>query len=134
MGLAGSNERRQRQFRRRAGQHARRTHGVHHVGLRRGQRRIVNPPGAAFIFNEVTAHLTAQQRHMLSDKVALYSLGVMLGGAIPVLDGEPEFRPDLGLSEPADADFLPSAVGLVWRALILWLLLILLLTLANWAP
>ncbi len=62
------------------------------------------------------------------------ALGVMLGGAIPVLDGEPEFRPDLGLSEPADADFLPSAVGLVWRALILWLLLILLLTLANWAP
>ncbi len=40
---------------------------------------IVNPPGAAFIFNEVTAHLTAQQRRMLSDKVALYSLGVMLG-------------------------------------------------------
>jgi hypothetical protein len=29
---------------------------------------------------------------------------------------------------------LPSAVGLVWRALVLWLLLILLITLANWAP
>jgi multiple antibiotic resistance protein len=40
---------------------------------------IVNPPGAAFIFNEVTAHLTAAQRRMLSDKMALYSLGVMLG-------------------------------------------------------
>jgi hypothetical protein len=40
---------------------------------------IVNPPGAAFIFNEVTAHLTAAQRRTLSDKVALYSLGVMLG-------------------------------------------------------
>jgi multiple antibiotic resistance protein len=40
---------------------------------------IVNPPGAAFIFNEVTAHLSAAQRRMLSDKVALYSLGVMLG-------------------------------------------------------
>lgn len=40
---------------------------------------IVNPPGAAFIFNEVTAHLTAAQRRRLSDKVALYSLGVMLG-------------------------------------------------------
>jgi hypothetical protein len=25
-------------------------------------------------------------------------------------------------------------VGLVWRALVLWLLLTLLLTLANWAP
>ncbi len=40
---------------------------------------IVNPPGAAFIFNEVTAHLTAAQRRVLSDKVAFYSLGVMLG-------------------------------------------------------
>jgi len=29
---------------------------------------------------------------------------------------------------------LPSGVGLLWRALVLWLLLILLLTLANWAP
>jgi hypothetical protein len=29
---------------------------------------------------------------------------------------------------------LPSAIGLVWRALLLWLLLILLITLANWAP
>jgi hypothetical protein len=29
---------------------------------------------------------------------------------------------------------LPSGVGLIWRALVLWLLLILLLTLANWAP
>jgi hypothetical protein len=25
-------------------------------------------------------------------------------------------------------------VGLIWRALVLWLLLILLLTIANWAP
>jgi hypothetical protein len=33
-----------------------------------------------------------------------------------------------------EADILPSAVGLVWRALVLWLLLILLLTLANLAP
>ncbi len=38
------------------------------------------------------------------------------------------------MGEPAESDFLPSAVGLVWRALVLWLLLILLLTLAYWAP
>jgi adenosylcobinamide-phosphate synthase len=53
---------------------------------------------------------------------------------IPVLGGEPDFRPELGLGEAADPDLLPSAVGLGWRALILWLLLMLLLTLANWAP
>jgi cobalamin biosynthesis protein CobD/CbiB len=62
------------------------------------------------------------------------ALGVTLGGPLPVAIGEPEFRPELGLGDPPDADLLPSAVGLVWRALVLWLLLILLLTLANWAP
>lgn len=62
------------------------------------------------------------------------ALGVTLGGALPGLSGEPEFRPELGIGEPAEAELLPSAVGLVWRTLVLWLLLILLLTLANWAP
>lgn len=62
------------------------------------------------------------------------ALGVQLGGPLPVLGREPEDRPELGTGEPADPDLLPSAVGLVWRALTLWLLLILLLTLANWAP
>jgi adenosylcobinamide-phosphate synthase len=62
------------------------------------------------------------------------ALGVVLGGPLPVTGGEPDVRPELGLGEEPDADLLPSAVGLVWRALVLWLLLILLLTLANWAP
>lgn len=62
------------------------------------------------------------------------ALGVALGGALPGLSGEPEFRPELGMGEPAEAELMPSAVGLIWRALVLWLLLILLLTLANWAP
>ncbi len=62
------------------------------------------------------------------------ALGVLLGGPLPVAGAEPEFRPELGLGEMPDADLLPSAVGLVWRALVLWLLLMLLLTLANWAP
>jgi adenosylcobinamide-phosphate synthase len=62
------------------------------------------------------------------------AIGVLLGGALPTIGGDPEYRPDLGTGEPADVDLLPSAVGLVWRALVLWLLLILLLTLAYWAP
>ena len=62
------------------------------------------------------------------------ALGVVLGGALPVAGGEPELRPEMGLGEEPDADLLPSAVGLVWRALVLWLLLILLLTFAYWAP
>ncbi len=46
---------------------------------------IVNPPGAAFIFNEVTPGFTATERARLANRVALYSLLVMLvalwGGA-----------------------------------------------------
>ncbi len=62
------------------------------------------------------------------------ALGVTIGGPLPVLGGEPDYRPELGVGDAADADVLPSAAGLVWRALVLWLLLMLLLTLANLAP
>jgi cobalamin biosynthesis protein CobD/CbiB len=62
------------------------------------------------------------------------ALGVQIGGTLRHAGGEPLYRPDLGIGEPATADVLPSAVGLVWRALIVWLLVILLVTLANWAP
>ena len=62
------------------------------------------------------------------------ALGVLLGGPVPVVGGEPEERPDLGLGDIPEPDLLPSAVGLIWRALVLWLVLMVLLTLANWAP
>jgi len=62
------------------------------------------------------------------------ALGVMLGGALPALGGEPEWRPDLGMGEPVEPELLPSAVGLVWRALILWLAVILLVTVAHLLP
>jgi adenosylcobinamide-phosphate synthase len=62
------------------------------------------------------------------------ALGVKLGGPLPVAGDKPQARPEIGLGDEPDAQLLPSAVGLVWRALVLWLLLILLLTLANWAP
>ena len=62
------------------------------------------------------------------------ALGVQLGGMLPTLSGDPDVRPDLGMGDPVEPDVLPSAVGLVWRALILWLLMILLVTLANLVP
>jgi cobalamin biosynthesis protein CobD/CbiB len=62
------------------------------------------------------------------------ALGVLLGGPVPVVGGEPEERPEIGLGDLPEADLLPSAVGLIWRALVLWLVLMVLLTLANWAP
>jgi adenosylcobinamide-phosphate synthase len=61
------------------------------------------------------------------------ALGVQLGGALPAIDGTPEVRPEVGMGEAVEPETLPSAVGLVWRALILWLLLVFLLSLANWS-
>lgn len=62
------------------------------------------------------------------------ALGCAMGGTLTAVTGEPEFRPELGLGDAADVDAMPSATGLVWRALLVWLVLLLLLTLANWAP
>jgi multiple antibiotic resistance protein len=39
---------------------------------------IVNPPGAAFIFNEVTNELSHADRMRIAGKVSIYSLAVML--------------------------------------------------------
>jgi len=84
------------------------------------------------------AHRWANQDGGLAIGVLLSSgggaLGAQLGGPLPVLVGEPDVRAELGTGEPAAPDMLPSAVGLVWRALILWLLVILLITVANVAP
>ena len=42
-------------------------------------------------------------------------------------------RPELGTGDAADVDFMQSAVGLVWRALVFWLIMLLLLSLASMA-
>lgn len=58
------------------------------------------------------------------------ALGVRLG--MPVVEsGEVSDRAELGTGDEADVDFMQSAVGLVWRAIVLWLLLLLLLGLAS---
>jgi len=62
------------------------------------------------------------------------ALGVQLGGPIPSAGGDVDPRPEIGVGDAVEVDVLPSAVGLVWRALIVWLLLVFLLSLANWAP
>ena len=58
------------------------------------------------------------------------ALGVQLGA--PVAEGvEVAGGLELGLGDPADADTMQSAVGLVWRATVLWMLLLFLLELAS---
>jgi cobalamin biosynthesis protein CobD/CbiB len=57
------------------------------------------------------------------------ALGVRLG--LPIATGSSVAdRPELGLGEDADTPFLDSAIGLVWRALVLWLALVLVVTVA----
>ena len=60
------------------------------------------------------------------------ALGVQLG--LPLADGiEVSEGAELGLGDPADVDFMQSAVGLVWRATVFWALLLFLLGLASLA-
>ncbi len=71
-----------------------------------------------------------------------YAYGILLAsaaGAIGVKLGDPirqdytvKFRPELGVGDEADPDYLKRAVGLVWRTVVLWLLVILLLSVARW--
>ncbi|MBU0622995.1 MAG: CobD/CbiB family protein [Gammaproteobacteria bacterium] len=58
------------------------------------------------------------------------ALGAKLGQTI-VLDGQPSFRPEIGTGDDADVDIMQSAIGLVWRALLFQLFMLLMLTVAN---
>jgi adenosylcobinamide-phosphate synthase len=62
------------------------------------------------------------------------ALGVRLGG--PTLGdgilGDPAARPELGTDVEADADFMQSAIGLVWRTLVVSLLLLALVIVTGW--
>jgi len=58
------------------------------------------------------------------------AMGVRLGMPLTGIDGV-EVRPELGLGENADSPFLDSAVGLVWRALVVWVFVLVVLSLAR---
>ncbi|MDK9703661.1 MAG: CobD/CbiB family protein [Sulfuritalea sp.] len=63
------------------------------------------------------------------------ALGVRLG--MPVHDvtqdtGDASDRPELGLGEDADPDFMQSTIGLVWRSLVLGLAVLALIWVSGW--
>lgn len=60
------------------------------------------------------------------------ALGVRLGLPIDT-GGVLGERPEMGVGDDADADFMQSAIGLVWRSLVMALLLLTLLGIARWA-
>lgn len=59
------------------------------------------------------------------------ALGVKLGEPLH-RDGSLEFRPELGVGDDADPDYVESAVSLIWRTLVLWLAILLLMHLGKW--
>lgn len=58
------------------------------------------------------------------------ALGVRLGMPLAALEGV-EVRPELGVGDNADAPHLDGVVGLVWRALVVWVFLLVLISLAG---
>ncbi len=58
------------------------------------------------------------------------ALGVRLGMPLE-MNGEVEDRPELGVGDDAESGFLDSTVGLVWRALVLYLLMLLMIGVAK---
>ncbi len=69
--------------------------------------------------------------HGLVLAAAAGALGVRLGGELHEY-GTLEYRPELGTGDEADTDYMQAAIGLMWRALVLWLFLIALTTIASW--
>jgi cobalamin biosynthesis protein CobD/CbiB len=58
------------------------------------------------------------------------AMGVKLGMPLQEVEGLAP-RPELGMGEAADAPFLDSAVGLVWRALVVWVFALAILALVR---
>ena len=59
------------------------------------------------------------------------ALGVRLGETLHH-NGTVSFRPELGLGDEADVNTMTSAIGMIWRALVIWMFILALLTVARW--
>jgi adenosylcobinamide-phosphate synthase len=59
------------------------------------------------------------------------AMGVRLGMPVHEVEGM-QPRPELGVGEPADGPFLDSTVGLVWRALVVWIFVLLLISVVRY--
>jgi adenosylcobinamide-phosphate synthase len=59
------------------------------------------------------------------------AMGIRLGQSVSVA-GETVWRPELGTGQAPDADCLDSAVSMIWRGLVIWLVAGLLVVIAGW--
>jgi adenosylcobinamide-phosphate synthase len=60
------------------------------------------------------------------------AMGVKLGRPLNV-GGQWQDRSEIGLGEEPDADQIESANSMIWRGLLVWLVLALLMMIASWA-
>ncbi len=58
------------------------------------------------------------------------AMGVRLGMPVQELDGM-QPRPELGVGESAEGSFLDATVGLVWRAVVVWVFAVLVISVAR---
>ena len=58
------------------------------------------------------------------------AMGVRLGMPVQDVDGM-QPRPELGVGEPAEGPFLDSTVGLLWRAVVVWVFALVILTVVR---
>ncbi len=58
------------------------------------------------------------------------AMGVRLGMQIQDVEGM-QPRPELGVGEPADGPFLDSTVGMLWRAVVVWIFVLALVSVAR---
>lgn len=92
---------------------------------------VGNFEDAVFCWRSQAAHWPDQGSGILLATGA-GAIGIKLGMPIPG-DNEPAVRPELGEGDEADFDHMQSAIGLVWRSLVMALLLLALLGIASWA-
>jgi adenosylcobinamide-phosphate synthase len=59
------------------------------------------------------------------------AMGVKLGQSVNVAD-ETVWRPEIGTGQNPDADCIDSAVSMIWRGLVIWLVAGLLIVVAGW--
>ncbi len=59
------------------------------------------------------------------------AMGVRLGQSLDVGD-ETVWRPELGTGQAPDADCIDSAISMIWRGLVIWLVAGLLVVIAGW--
>ncbi len=59
------------------------------------------------------------------------AMGIRLGQGINV-GGETVWRPELGTGQAPEADCIESAVSMIWRGLVIWLVAGLLIVIAGW--